>query len=151
MKAEFDCGTDKAEKQMLRDAPEGSAWLLEFISNVKSTLTGSASCYSCHCLLVSHCVLRTSLFFSFFPRVLLANSCCWSSCSEAAVRRLNTSVPTGGSREATLAFCSPARTSSSPCSRFLAEELSFFLFLLMLLKPPPPLLKKLTDLHSKVY
>lgn len=75
-------------------------------------------------------VLRTSLFFSLFPRVVIATSFCWSSCSEAAVRRLNTSVPTGGSRDATLVFCSAARTPSSPCSRFLAAELIGFFFLL---------------------
>lgn len=101
----------------------GRFWLVLicFLSNNKkhvlNTFTGSFYC--CRWQVVV--VLCTMLFCSFFSCIILHRLC-----SEAAVRHLNTSMPTGGSKDATLAFCSAARTPSSPWSCFLAAELITF-------------------------
>lgn len=46
----------------------------------------------------------------------------WISSSEAGVKRLKTSVPTGGSRDAIVAFWSSAHTPLSPSNCFLWRE-----------------------------
>lgn len=64
-------------------------------------------------------VLCTSLFFFVWC----------SSSSEANVKHLKTSVPTGGSRDTILTSCSSARTVLSPSNRFLwARQGNFYLY-----------------------
>lgn len=63
----------------------------------------------------------TSMFLSF--RLCRSFSSAsyrrWISSSEAGVKRLKTSEPTGGSRGAILAWCSAARTPPSPSNNLL--------------------------------
>lgn len=63
----------------------------------------------------------TSFFFFLVFRSFFSASCCWIPSSEAAVKCLKTSVPTGGSRDAILLFCSAARTAPSPSNCFLRK------------------------------
>lgn len=65
----------------------------------------------------------TSLFFFLLFRSFSSASWrSWISPSEAGVKRLKTSVPTGGSRDAILPFCIAARTSLSASSLPLWRE-----------------------------
>lgn len=125
----------KQKNKMLPLAPEGSGLLLRFFGYVHFICLAYCSTlnrYRVRCLLLMLVLLvvqvvvvqPTTLFLSLSSFVVLTASCSWSSCSEVAVRRLNTSVPAGGNRDATLEFCSAARTPSSPCSRFLATQLT---------------------------
>lgn len=65
-----------------------------------------------------------TLFCFFGVACLFFSAPCggWTPPNEVGVKRLKTSVPTGGSRDTGLAFCSSARTPGSPCNRALWWE-----------------------------
>lgn len=72
-------------------------------------------------------LICTSTFSCFCSSFCCSASCCLAAClrlissSEAGVKRLNTSAPTGGSREAILALRRTSQASRLPSNRFLCR------------------------------